>query len=207
MSGNILLPDNMKKYPDSDYGIGIAFKNSEVGKYRYSVRPFIFRGICLNGCIWDKVNSEVYVNQKHLGKVNIDDLTEKVPLVIKMALSEGHDFLNALGFTRDARIPIEYIPNVVAYLTREYKLNIEQGRRWLDFFDVEPTENGFGIINALTRAAQTYSSDVRYSMETVAGKLVATSLDVDKDHTIKRWDRILANGKAMDDKVVELYVA
>ena len=32
MFGNILLPDYMKSEPDSDYGVGIAFKNSEIGR-------------------------------------------------------------------------------------------------------------------------------------------------------------------------------
>ena len=40
MFGNLLLPDNIKSEPDSDYGVGIAFRNSEVRNSTFKVSPF-----------------------------------------------------------------------------------------------------------------------------------------------------------------------
>ena len=64
--GNILLPDHMKSEPDSDYGVGIAFKNSEIRNSTFRISPFLFRAICLNGMIWGRQNSEITVNQSTL---------------------------------------------------------------------------------------------------------------------------------------------
>jgi hypothetical protein len=35
IQGNILLPDYIKEQPDSDYGVGISFRNSEIRKFPY----------------------------------------------------------------------------------------------------------------------------------------------------------------------------
>ena len=57
--GNILLPDYMKSEPDSDYGVGIAFKNSEIRNSTFKISPFLFRAICLNGMIWGRQDSNI----------------------------------------------------------------------------------------------------------------------------------------------------
>ena len=49
MYGNLLLPDNMKSEPDSDYGVGIAFKNSEIRNRPFKFSPSLFKAIRLNG--------------------------------------------------------------------------------------------------------------------------------------------------------------
>jgi len=78
--GNVLLPDYMKSEPDSDYGVGIAFRNSEIRNSTFKISPFLFRAICLNGMIWGRQDAkgEINVNQRHMGKIDLNELQEQV---------------------------------------------------------------------------------------------------------------------------------
>ena len=102
--GNILLPDHMKSEPDSDYGVGIAFKNSEIRNSTFRISPFLFRAICLNGMIWGRQNSNITVNQKHLGKIDLVELQEQVRFAIQVALTEGTDLLTLMGHAKQVKV-------------------------------------------------------------------------------------------------------
>ena len=181
--GNILLPDYMKSEPDSDYGVGIAFKNSEIRNSTFKISPFLFRAICLNGMIWGRMNSEISVNQKHMGKIDLGDLQLQVTQAIKVALTQGNDMLTLLGYAKQVKVtnPVA----VIAQLARDEKMTIEQGKLWhkgyLDSLherhgDVHE-KSAFGIINGLTRSAQDYTGASREEMETLASKILAPSID------------------------------
>lgn len=209
--GNVLLPDHMKSEPDSDYGVGIAFRNSEIRNSTFKVSPFLFRAICLNGMIWGRSNSEITVNQKHLGKVDTDALRKQVRHAIAVALTQGNDMLTLMGHAKNVKVnnPVA----VIAQLSRDYKMTIEQGKIWhkgyLDSLEEKTGDlnenSAFGIVNGLTRSAQNYKGASREQMETVASYILAPSIDSDLQAISKRWGRISENASALEEKVVKQY--
>jgi hypothetical protein len=206
MKGNILLPDNMKKFPDSDYGVGIAFSNSEIGKKTVEIHPFLFRAICLNGCIWGRRNMTQGVSKKHLGEMNKDDIAEHVKYVCQIALSEGHSLLEQMNFSRDASVPEDLVGNVIAYLTRENKMTVAEGKAWYNDYQVEPYSSGFGIVNGLTRAAQRYDGNDRWNLENIAGSILTPSLTATKEQVVNRWDKVVERASELEEKTVKQYL-
>ena len=209
--GNILLPDYMKSEPDSDYGVGIAFKNSEIRNSTFKISPFLFRAICLNGMIWGRMNSELSVNQKHMGKIDLGDLQLQVTQAIKVALTQGNDMLTLLGYAKQVKVtnPVA----VIAQLARDEKMTIEQGKLWhkgyLDSLherhgDVHE-KSAFGIINGLTRSAQDYNASTREEMETLASKILAPAIDSSLQEISKRWGLIDARANQLEEKTSRQY--
>jgi hypothetical protein len=209
--GNILLPDYMKSEPDSDYGVGIAFKNSEIRNSTFKISPFLFRAICLNGMIWGRMNSEINVNQRHMGKIDLGDLQLQVTQAIKVALTQGNDMLTLLGYAKQVKVtnPVA----VIAQLARDEKMTIEQGKLWhkgyLDSLherhgDVHE-KSAFGIINGLTRSAQDYNASTREEMETLASKILAPAIDSSLQEISKRWGLIDARANQLEEKTSRQY--
>jgi hypothetical protein len=213
MYGNILVPDNMKSEPDSDYGVGIAFRNSEIRNATFKVSPFLFRAICLNGMIWGRQNSEINVNQKHMGNIDRKELAFEVRNAIKVALTQGNDLLTLMGYAKNVKVQEPL--SVIAQLCRQKEINMtaEQGRLWhKGYTDSLAESNGhlhdktaFGIVNGLTRSAQNYSGAKREHMETIAGQILAPAIDADLQAIQKRWGRIADNASSLSEKTVNQY--
>ena len=209
--GNVLVPDHMKSEPDSDYGVGIAFRNSEIRNSTFKISPFLFRAICLNGMIWGRENSEISVNQKHMGTIDLDKLQEQVTIAVKVALSQGNDLMTLLSLSKQVKVKDEIA--TIALLARDNKMTIEQGKAWhkgyLDSLseargDVHE-KSAFGIVNGLTRASQDYNGSTREQMETIASKILAPSIDADLQAISKRWGMIDELAKQMGEKTINQY--
>jgi len=201
----------MKSEPDSDYGVGIAFKNSEIRNSTFRISPFLFRAICFNGMIWGQKNSAFKINQKHLGNIDLIELQQQVTSAIKVALTQGNDLLTILGYTK--QIKVENPLNVIAQLSRDKKMTIEQGRAWHKGYLESLQESqghlhdrtAFGIINGLTRSAQMYTGSTREEMETTASLILAPAIDADLQAISKRWGRINDNANDLAQKTVQQY--
>jgi hypothetical protein len=209
--GNVLVPDYMKSEPDSDYGVGIAFRNSEIRNSTFKISPFLFRAICLNGMIWGRENSEISVNQKHMGTIDLEKLQEQVTIAVKVALSQGNDLMTLLSLSKQVKVKDEIA--TIALLARDNKMTIEQGKAWhkgyLDSLseahgDVHE-KSAFGIVNGLTRASQDYNGSTREQMETIASKILAPSIDADLQAISKRWGMIDELAKQMGEKTINQY--
>lgn len=209
--GNILLPDYMKSEPDSDYGVGIAFKNSEIRNSTFRISPFLFRAICLNGMIWGRQDSSIKINQKHLGNIDLVDLRLQVKHAVQVALTQGNDMLTLMGYAKQVKVndPLA----TIALLARDQKMTIEQGKLWhkgyLDSLherhgDVHE-KSAFGIINGLTRSAQDYKGATREQMETTASLILAPAIDSSLQEISKRWGLIDARAKQLEQKTVNQY--
>ncbi len=201
----------MKSEPDSDYGVGIAFRNSEIRNSTFKISPFLFRAICLNGMIWGRENSEISVNQKHMGTIDLDKLQEQVTIAVKVALSQGNDLMTLLSLSKQVKVKDEIA--TIALLARDNKMTIEQGKAWhkgyLDSLseargDVHE-KSAFGIVNGLTRASQDYNGSTREQMETIASKILAPSIDADLQAISKRWGMIDELAKQMGEKTINQY--
>ena len=209
--GNVLLPDYMKSEPDSDYGVGIAFRNSEIKNSTFKVSPFLFRAICLNGMIWGRENSKNQINQKHLGNINRAELQEQVTNAVIEALSQGNDLLTLLGYSKQVKVdrPLQ----VIAQLSINEGLTIEQGRAWHKGYLESLNEasgdlherSAFGVINGLTRSAQEYKGSMRENMETIATKILSPAINSDLQAISKRWGRISDNANQLQGNIVQKY--
>ena len=209
--GNVLLPDYMKSEPDSDYGVGIAFRNSEIKNSTFKVSPFLFRAICLNGMIWGREKSKNQINQKHLGNINRAELQEQVTNAVIEALSQGNDLLTLLGYSKQVKVdrPLQ----VIAQLSINEGLTIEQGRAWHKGYLESLNEasgdlherSAFGVINGLTRSAQEYKGSMRENMETIATKILSPAIDSDLQAISKRWGRISDNANQLQGNIVQKY--
>ena len=209
--GNILLPDYMKSEPDSDYGVGIAFKNSEIRNSTFRISPFLFRAICLNGMIWGRQDSSIKINQKHLGNIDLVDLRLQVKNAVQVALTQGNDMLTLMGYAKQVKVndPLA----TIALLARDNKMTIEQGKLWhkgyLDSLherhgDVHD-KSAFGIINGLTRSAQDYNGATREQMETTASLILAPAIDSSLQEISKRWGLIGDRAKQLEQKTINQY--
>jgi hypothetical protein len=209
--GNVLLPDYMKSEPDSDYGVGIAFRNSEIRNSTFKISPFLFRAICLNGMIWGRQDSEIKVNQRHMGKIDLDDLQAQVTLAVKVALTQGNDLLTLMSLSK--QVKVENPLATIALLARDQKMTIEQGKLWhKGYLDSLHEANGhvhentaFGIVNGLTRASQDYKGSIREQMETQASIILAPSIDSDLQAISKRWGMISERAKLEKEKTINQY--
>ncbi len=214
MFGNLLLPDRLSEIKgDSEYGMGIAFSNSEVGRYTYRVSAFLFRAICLNGCIWDKQSSEIKVNKKHLGVIDHVDLRKQTKNAVRQALTQGNDLLAAMGYTHNIGLSevrddagLTEATRLVASLSRKHNLTIEQGKRWEQVRVsqyAEPT--AFSVVNSLTEAAQKFSGETRFGMEAMAGRILTPALGANADSMGRFWESHRQQAKTMDAKLVQKY--
>lgn len=203
MIGNVLLPDYIKNRPDSEYGIGISFKNSEIGRYRFEICPFLFRAICLNGCIWGRSNSVIGIDKKHLGEINLDKIKMQVQAAVKLALAEGEQVLELFDMTKE--ITVENQSQLVASLAKEFKLTIPQGRAWLNAIGDEPGETVFHTIQGLTKASQSFTGDVRQTMEETAGLILAPSLTADIDAIASMWEKFSVRAESLTPEQVAVY--
>ena len=211
MFGNLLLPDNIKSEPDSDYGVGIAFRNSEVRNSTFKVSPFLFRAICLNGMIWGRQDSSIKVNQRHMGNIDKQELREEVRRAIVVALSQGNDLLALLGHSK--HVEVNNPEQVIAQLSRDNKMTIAQGKLWHKGYLESLQEasghshdrTAFGIVNGLTRSAQQYTGSTREQMETIASAILAPAIDADLQAISKRWGLISERAKSLDDDTVLQY--
>lgn len=209
--GNVLLPDHMKSEPDSDYGVGIAFRNSEIKNATFKVSPFLFRAICLNGMIWGRSNSEIQINQKHLGNIDTDNLRKQVRHAIAVALTQGNNMLELMNLSKNVKV--ENPLAVIAQLSRDQKMTQDQGKLWHKGYLDSLEENtghlnektAFGIVNGLTRSAQNYKGATRENMESIASFILAPAIDADLQAIQKRWGRIGDNASQLDEKTVKQY--
>ena len=209
--GNVLLPDFLKSEPDSDYGVGIAFRNSEIRNSTFKISPFLFRAICLNGMIWGRQNSEITVNQRHMGKIDLNELQEQVTIAVKVALTQGNDLLTLMSLSK--QVKVENPLATIALLARDQKMTIEQGKLWhKGYLDSLHEANGhvhentaFGIVNGLTRASQDFKGNMREQMETQASFILAPAIDSDLQAISKRWGMIGERAKLEKEKTINQY--
>jgi Domain of unknown function (DUF932) len=209
--GNVLLPDHMKSEPDSDYGVGIAFRNSEIRNATLKVSPFLFRAICLNGMIWGRSNSEITINQKHMGNINSAKIRKEIQHAVTVALTQGDSMLTLLGHSK--KVKVENPLAVIAQLTRDQKMTTEQGRAWhRGYLDSLDEGNGhlhentaFGVVNGLTRSAQFFKGATREQMETYSSYILSPSIDADLQSISKRWGRIADNASQLGEKIINQY--
>lgn len=190
--GNILIPDFIRKEKDSDYGGGVSVSNSEIGTRCLGSHPWLFRFICMNGCIWDKIKGVSYT-RKHLGtKINYEEqfakLKENIEKQIPLVPTNIDNMLNTrtMKWAGTAK-------RMLAQVTIDTILTKKQGATLLESYEVEPELSCFGLINAITRASQKMPNDTWVALDSYASALT--------DATV--WSTYCAKARALTEKDVE----
>lgn len=185
---NILIPDAIRKESDSDYGGGVSVLNNETGRFVYKSRPFVFRAICWNGNIWDELKGEEF-SKKHMGTIDWAEFRKNIILNIQRQIPLAQEGINRVLALKGVPVTQQQIEQAIVYLGRQEKLSKSAMTGWYEGFQVELQAantvkeifNAFGIVQGLTRAAQTQEEfKIQELMETLSGKLIDSN-----------WDRLL----------------
>ena len=154
--------------------------------------------------IWGREDSSLQINQRHMGRINTQELQIQVRNVIHTALTMGNDMLTLLGHSK--QVQVNNVLPVIAQLCRDNKMTIEQGKLWHKGYletlqevkgDISE-KTAFGIVNGLTRSAQSYSGQMREQMETTASLILAPSIDATLQELSKRWGQLSNRADSMN---------
>lgn len=201
LTGMMLVPDAIRSVPgDSDYGSGVFFSNSEVGVRQFQTLPAVFRAICMNGCIWGRVDGTA-VETRHRG-VNLDVLAERVRESIRVQLHLAGEAIDDMLATRKIELGRSRIAvlNLIDETAEAANLNREERRGWYDGWLEEGGElTAFAVVQGLTRSVRFDEDPASASREALAGRLVSS--------TPEWWSRALARAAigASAESLVPIY--
>lgn len=201
---NIILPDYIQSKPDSAYSCGISVGNSEVKTKSFTVRPYLYRQASNSSFIWAKRDSAININIKHFGKMDFERIRSLVSSGVETALTQGENILKVLEFAKF--IPISDPLRVIASLSRDYKLTIQQGRNWhKTYLDGDYQNTVFGLINALSMSSNIYDGETGESIQVVVMQMLTNSLTITSEQLQKRWSNIDSKSWLLEPKIVDQY--
>ncbi len=190
---------------------GLAIRNSEVGCGSLSVEFLLYRLRCKNGAVMEQVIKRAHIGRKirfgdgadeSLAVEHISDQTRqledatffsKVRDEVRGVLTNER-FKNVLATAqRAAGIKIEAPPDkVVAAITREIKLNQEEGSAMLRHLIEGGDLTAWGFANAVTHVAHEVASyDRAVELETDGGRLLNLSA--------AQWKRLALKASEPDE--------
>jgi len=210
LTTSLFWPGSERVVDGESYRVGVAIQTSEVGTLRLRVAAWVGRLVCDNGLI---VNSELgeYVSRRHVGRIDMQVLTQGVRGAVACALEKADRALTQLGSARS--IPVADADRAIVQLGRELKLTNDQTRAWLNGHDatiVEPSVrkvSAFSVVNGLTRGAQydEFEATTRSHLESLAGRILAPSLDSSESTMRNWWDELQLRARSLSDEAVAVY--
>lgn len=174
------LAEREGKLPDQDYVYhGYHMRNSEVGYTAITIDEFNFRLVCLNGamvCVGD--SRLLYRQHRPIDDVELD---RQLNAVFEKGPKQWANTTNNFALLRG--IPVAEPPLVIEkeLVKREAPKHFREAS--VKAFDLEPLPNMFGVVQAVTRAAQAYDDmDQRFEFESIAGRIVADAAKLHTQH-------------------------
>lgn len=161
--------------PGDDLMVGVHVANSEVGKRAVTVDAMVFRLICTNGLI-RKVAGKSLLYQRHL-HVSTPRFAEALAAALREALTVAAGFIDQMA--RATRTPVPDVEGTITALAARWSLSeTTQELMKLSLLgeSASQQETLYGLVNALTNAAQRLPIDERYDLEVLAGSLLDGSL-------------------------------
>ena len=159
------LPETDLVYP------GMTLRNSEVGYTAVIIDEFSFRLVCLNGMIISVGDSRLlYRQHRPIEEAALDK-----------QLSEAFGVLSARWVSTKSKLQLLSSIKVVNP-EREIEMQLtkmEATKLFIkgaqDAFKLEPLDNMYGVLQAITRAAQDVNEDMdkRVTLEEMAGRLLS----------------------------------
>lgn len=161
--------------PDDRLMAGIHLANSEVGRRAVTVDAMVFRLVCTNGLI-RLVRGASLFHQRH-----VSFATPKFEMAlrdaIRQALSQASVFMEQLVWS--TRQPVRDVEKTLANLADRWSLTKGTEEAIKGHLKATPAgqqETLYGLVNAVTRAAQALPPDDRYDLEALAGTLMEQGL-------------------------------
>jgi len=194
--GNILLPDTIIDYgqdDDSDYGGMLSIGNCEIGKRRISQMPSLFRSICMNGCIWGQVKGK-NISRVHRGTIVLEELRLQIRENIEAQLPLLPQGIERMLGLRVMGTDGVRMKNVIATVCKDNRLSKKESTavlsQWVE--NERGDRNLFGVVNAVTRAGQTFANDSWVKFDELGGRL----LDLNES----RWTALTKRADSFDEK-------
>jgi len=190
---NILVPDTIRQEDDSDYGGGISVLNNETGRFAYRQRPYVFRHICFNGCVYDQFNGKE-LNRKHLGTIDWKEFRKAVIMNFHRQIPIAQERIEKVLSLKGMPVSEQDIQQAIVYIGQREKFPVQAMQDWYSGFKVELATaktpknvlSTFGLVQGLTRSAQVQESiDGQEMMEVLSAKLVES-----------KWDKVLTAARS-----------
>ncbi len=168
---------------------GFEMGNSEVGKGSYFLRGFLYRGYCLNGCVWGEKETASY-RQIHVGsRLGIDESmllsNETMQKEDELIVAASRDVLRHLSspdFTQKIgeklralkdRAPVKSAAGAVESVCKELRMSESESASVLESFIKDQDYSQWGMVNAVTQVANGVESYNRSSqIEELGSKVI-----------------------------------
>ena len=150
---------------------GIHIANSEVGFRPVTIDALVYRLVCTNGLV-SLVKGQSLFHRRHVGtawQATQNGLEDAVAAALRV----GTDSLER--FAAATREPIDEPAKLLATNADRWQLSDDLQEDILKRLGYEPSsqrETRYGLVNAITSAAQLEEPDERYRLETLAGRLL-----------------------------------
>lgn len=197
---NILIPETIRTEQDSDYGGGISVLNNETGKFQYRQRPFVYRHICRNGCVWDRADGTEF-RKLHFGKsFDWAEFRQAIVLNLQTQIPLVQQHVDRMLSLKGLPVTQQEIEAAIVYVGQREGMTKKSIRAWNEGFRVELAEaktakailNAFGVVQGLTRAAQSVGLEMQETMETLSARLVEGN-----------WDKLFTAARTLERAEVE----
>lgn len=156
---------------DDPLQAGLHIANSEVGKRSVTVDAVVYREVCSNGLV-RLIKGKSVLQQRHIG-VAPAHFTVLLRQAMQQSLLAAQEFMAQMAAAADQ--PLQDTEKELKQLVTHWKLSqgfVEQVQASLKQEDAYYQQTVFGLVNAVTHAAQTLDADRRLEMEVMAGKLL-----------------------------------
>ncbi|MCC6575126.1 MAG: hypothetical protein IT462_15220 [Planctomycetes bacterium] len=155
---------------------GLHLRNSEIGMAKVTISALVYRTICLNGLLLG--HGKWAYQRRHVGT---NQVAENVRAAFEKALDLSAQAVGKFAGTRGVVIaePLK----ALARVAERYELTESEALATRHAYSIEPAESLYGVINAVTRAANSssLSVDSRHKLQTLGGRLVELA------RTGRRW--------------------
>lgn len=202
-NADLLVPDSLMESDDSGYGGYIHVVNSEIGLRRISGIAGTYRMICTNGMI-GIVDSSSFVGKIHKGNVDLEALRISIEKGVKEQLRLIDNNIQQVLGIKAYGVGDVPMPRVFAQIAKDYRIGRPHMMGILDSYATEmetvgkSVKSAFGVVQALTRYAQTRNDDEAEEFEMIGGKIASMGES--------RWNNRVEIAKKLDkDDMVNVY--
>lgn len=179
--------------PNDRLLIGIHVANSEVGFRAVTVDALVYRLVCLNGLV-RRIAGKSLLRQRHI-HVTAARFTQSLEEAIGQASVVAAGFIEQMA--QATRVPVPDPEAAIAHLGEAWNLT-RQMQEYITLALLGEPKTGqadtlYGLVNAVTGAAQRLSVDERFHLETLASVLIDTACTSRADHELRQ--RVLTGTK------------
>jgi hypothetical protein len=157
--------------PNDRLVAGIHVANSEVGKRAVTVDALVYRLVCTNGLI-RLVRGASLMNRRHVS-LSRPQFEAGLQQAIRDALVSGVGFMERLAVATTE--PVQDVDRTIRRFSTQWALSQTTEANIRQALLTEPRtqqETVYGLVNAVTNAAQALPADDRYSLEALASTLL-----------------------------------